>query len=338
MDKAKAAVGSFLHRDGKHDTTVHETVNPAVQNEHVTRTQHEKSQLAIDREVHQDHHHTSVQPIHDREVLPEQHTHNMADVEHRQIKHGNDSHVKERLAAEAAQFKNTRTVGETQHTSSRGDTIAGEHVHHHVHENIQPVIQKEVIQPHVVHNTIPVHEVHQNEPKHHTATQLPAVSMSEFRAQGGHLDGREERTDGFKGEPKAVGGTLGGKGAHGTTSLTENDSSRHGHHHGGLETNHGRDHIVGNSGNTTGTGNGLNDGISRSHGNDHLSSTGRGTGDELESTGRGGVGNMGHTGSSTGISGGAGTTTSSTGKKPSLLDRLNPMKDTDNDGKKGIMD
>merc|ERR1712098_867783 len=111
MDKAKAAVGSFLHKDGKHDTTVHETVNPAVTQENVTRTQHENVTTAVDREVHQDHHHTSVQPIKDREVLPEQHNHQMAGVETRNLKHGNDEHVKERLAAEQAQFKNARTVG-----------------------------------------------------------------------------------------------------------------------------------------------------------------------------------------------------------------------------------
>merc|ERR1711900_5640 len=226
MDKAKAAVGSFLHKHGKHDTTVHETVNPAVTQENVTRTQHENVTTAVDREVHQDHHHTSVQPIKDREVLPEQHNHRMAGVETRNLKHGNDEHVKERLAAEQAQFKNARTVGDTQHTSSANPTIAGEHVHHHVHENIQPVIQKETIQPSVVHTTVPVHEVHQNEAKHHTATSLPAVTMDEFKKQGGHLSGRDERTDAFAGEPRSVGGTLGGAGAHGTTSLTEKD----GHH------------------------------------------------------------------------------------------------------------
>jgi hypothetical protein len=45
--------------------------------------------------------------------------------------------------------------------------------------------------------------------------------MDEFRSQGGRLTGREERTDAFIGEPKTVGGTLGGAGASGTTSLTE---------------------------------------------------------------------------------------------------------------------
>merc|ERR1712093_255593 len=48
MDKAKAAVGSFLHKDGKHDTTVHETVNPAVTQENVTRTQHENVTLLLE--------------------------------------------------------------------------------------------------------------------------------------------------------------------------------------------------------------------------------------------------------------------------------------------------
>merc|ERR1712093_784779 len=105
MDKAKAAVGSFLHKDGKHDTTVHETVNPAVTQENVTRTQHENVTTAVDREV-----------------LQEQHNHQMAGVETRNLKHGNDEHVKERLAAEQAQFKNARTVGDTQHTSSANPT------------------------------------------------------------------------------------------------------------------------------------------------------------------------------------------------------------------------
>jgi hypothetical protein len=224
-----------------------------------------------------------VQPIKDREVLPEQHSHNMAGVEHRNVKHGDDSHVKQRLAAEQAQFKNHREVGDVQHTASQDDTVSGEHVHHHIHENIQPVIQKETIQPSVVHTTIPVHEVHQNEAKHHSTTSLPAVTMDDFRRQGGHLSGREERSDAFAGEPKIVGGALGGKGAHGTTSLTENDRVGHGR---------GQEHLGGTG--TAGTG-------------------------------------------MTGTHPGA-DTTSHAGKKPGLMDRLNPTKDADGDGKKGLME
>lgn len=297
MDKAKAAVSGFLHKDGKHDTTVHETVNPAIQHEHVTPVRHENVTTAVDREVHQDHYHTSVQPIHDKEVLPEKHEHNVAGVQHKTINHGDDSHVKERLAAEAAQFKSTREVGSTQHTSTVAPTVAGEHVHHHVHETIQPVINKEVVQPHVVHTTIPVHETHHNEAKHHTASALPAVSMQEFKQQGGVLGGRQERSDAFEGAPKAVGGTLGGHGAAGTTSLTDPEP-RHG---------------------STGTGSHVASGLTGA--NTHGTHGTHGTHDTHNTHG------TTH-----------GTSTTSTTHKPSLIDRLNPMKDTDGDGKKGIMD
>ena len=70
---------------------------------------------------------------------------------------------------------------------------------------IQPVINKETIQPSVVHTTVPVHEVHHNAPQHHAASALPAMSMSEFKQQGGSLGGREDRYDSFEGEPKPIG-------------------------------------------------------------------------------------------------------------------------------------
>jgi hypothetical protein len=62
----------------------------------------------------------------------------------------------------------------------------------------------ETIEPHVTHTTVPVHEVHHNASQHHAASALPAVSMSEFKQQGGALAGREERQDGFIGEPKSA--------------------------------------------------------------------------------------------------------------------------------------
>lgn len=130
MDKAKAAVSNFLSKDGKHDTTVHERVNPAIERERVHRTQQEEAQKAIDREVHQNHYHTSVQPIHHKEVLPEQHSHNMVGVEHREHHHGNPDHIKQRLEEEVAQFKNHREVGDVQRTAVEAPAVGGEHIHH----------------------------------------------------------------------------------------------------------------------------------------------------------------------------------------------------------------
>lgn len=144
---------------------------------------------------------------------------------------------------------------------------------------------------------MPIHEIHHNEPKHHAATALPPVSLADFKKQGGTLSGREERFDGFDGEPRAIGSSLGGASTGRNTgphsSQLENkldprvDSDRDGSR---------------NLGGTSGYGSGT-------HGSDYNTSSG-----------------YGH------------DSTSTTGKKPSLLDRLNPMKDTDADGKKGILE
>ncbi|KAG9952120.1 hypothetical protein KCU85_g2303, partial [Aureobasidium melanogenum] len=289
MDSAKAAVKEFMSKSGHHDTTVHEKVAPAVTHESHQLQQHEQIQTAIDKEVHQDHYHTSIQPIKDREVLPEQHHHNLAAVEHRSFEHGNDAQVKERLAAEAAQFRDERTELEAVHSKSIAPTIGGEHIHHHVHETIQPVVNKETIEPHVVHTTVPIHEVHHNAAQHHTASALPAVSMADFKKQGGVLTGREERYDGFEGEPRTVGG------AHTSTTGTGlTGSSTTGRETLGERVREGEaDLKAGHHHSTTGT-------------------TGTGYGRESQVDPKTG--------------------------KPSLMDKLNPKKDTDGDGKAGMMD
>ncbi|GAB7352499.1 hypothetical protein MBLNU459_g2901t1 [Dothideomycetes sp. NU459] len=335
MDAAKNAVKDFMAKSGHHDTTVHEKVAPAVTHETINRQRHEEITTAIDKEVHQDHYHTSVQPVQDREILPEQHHHNLGAVEHRKFEHGNDREVAERLKVEAAQFRDERVEGATRHTNSVAPTIAGEHIHHHVHETIQPVVNKETIEQHVVHTVVPIHEVHHNAAQHHTTSALPAVSMADFKKQGGVLSGREERYDGFEGEPRSVGGAS-------TTGTT----GHHGHH--GHHNTTGTSGLTGSSTTgTTGTTGRLERDAERLE-DRHSGTTGSGL------TGSSSTGTTGrlerdaekledrHAGSST--TGTTGTTGTSHGgvqdkaTKPSLLDRLNPMKDTDGDGKKGIMD
>jgi hypothetical protein len=53
--------------------------------------------------------------------------------------------------------------------------------------------------------------------------------MTDFKKQGGVLTGREERYDGFEGEPKAIGSNLGG---HHTSS----NPLSSGHHTSGLNS------------------------------------------------------------------------------------------------------
>ncbi|KAK0344712.1 hypothetical protein LTS02_014439 [Friedmanniomyces endolithicus] len=246
MDSAKAAVQDFMAKSGHNDTTVHEKVAPAVTHETINRTKHEDVQTAIDKEVHQDHYHTSVQPVVDRQILPESHHHNIVPVEHRQFEHDSPEAVQQRLRAEQAKFRDEQIRVEGQTTSSVAPVVAGEHIHHHVHETIQPVVNRETIEPHIVHTTVPIHEVHHNATQHHATSALPAVSMSDFKNQGGVLSGREERYDGFQGEPRQIGGSLGGERESGMTGASSMGAS-------GLE---GRSTDMGGS-NMSGTSSGI---------------------------------------------------------------------------------
>jgi hypothetical protein len=130
MEKAKAAVSDFMSKSGHHDTTVHETVAPAVQNEVVKPHVHEEINTAIDKEVHQDHYHRTIQPVKDREVLPETHTAKLGAVQHREFDHRDHENTKRSLATEQAQFKDQRVVQETSHSQSANAVVGGEHVHH----------------------------------------------------------------------------------------------------------------------------------------------------------------------------------------------------------------
>lgn len=157
MEAAKAAVQKITGNRGHH-TTVEETVNPAVTRETIRPHRHEEATEAIDREVHQHHYHTTVQPLQHQERLPEKHTHNILPGEEREYHHDNPKDTEMKLNAELGHFKDHRTTEQVRHTQAAAPSVTGEHVHHHVHETVIPVVHKETIQPEVVHTTKPVHE------------------------------------------------------------------------------------------------------------------------------------------------------------------------------------
>lgn len=130
MDSAKNAVKSFLGNHGKDHTEVHTTTAPAVTDETVTRTNENRATTAIDKEIHQDHHHTTVQPVMDKSTKQEQHHHKMGAVEERRFDHDNADSVKQKLAAEQAQFRNTSKTVDGGSTTTNAPTAVGEHVHH----------------------------------------------------------------------------------------------------------------------------------------------------------------------------------------------------------------
>jgi len=104
--------------------------------------------------------------------------------------------VKAKVAADAAGFKSTHDE-ETHETKTKEPTITGESVHHHLHETIQPVIEKERIVPEVTHKVKPVHEVIKEQTKDHGVTTNKTISVDDFQ---GRLDGESTK------EVKHVGG------------------------------------------------------------------------------------------------------------------------------------
>ncbi|KAJ0163850.1 hypothetical protein CTA2_2265 [Colletotrichum tanaceti] len=343
MDKAKQAVSSFVSKDGHHKTTVDEHVNRAVTEEQVRPHRHEEVTTAVDKEVHQDHHHTTVQPLKHQEVLPEKHHHNVVPVAHKTYEHGNETETKNTLDREHAKFKDTSVTHDTTHTSTAAPVVAGERVHHHVHEHVQPVIQKETIQPHVVHTTVPVHETHHAKPIHHGATTLPTKTLDEFTREKGSIDGpRHHKHDEFDGCPNKIDKGFADsehKGVAGTHSHT------HSHSHGtgtgvagtaaaagGAAVAANTHHTVGDTPatTTTSTTQGILHGTHptgvQNDANHVPGNASHGTASLNKAEPR-----FGSTATSTDA------THDATGKKISLVDKLNPFKDADGDGHKGIM-
>jgi len=362
MDKAKAAITDFMSKSGHHDTTVHEAVAPAIQHEVVKPHLHEEVQTAVDKEVHQDHYHRTVQPVQDREVLPEQHTAKLGAVQHREFDHRDHDTTKRNLIDEQARFKDERRVDTTTHSQSAAAAIGGEHVHHHIHETIQPVVQKETIQPNVVHTTVPIHEVHHNKATHHSTTALPAMTMDEFKHKGGALTGREERYDAFEGVPKNIGaGTAGGFGA-----IREGEGHRDHHHVAGTPRHGDYDNTARHGNDATGlnqrelnstTGSGLTG--THSHGSSHHQGGAAGA---VAGAAAGAAGHPGQQHNDFARDNRTHTTkdgmpealtedrsradahnththdsVSGEHKKPGLMDKLNPKVDSDGDGKRGFM-
>lgn len=121
------------------DTTVDAEVAPAVEHTHV-KSQHEtREQTFVEKEKHQDHYHTTIQPLKDSEVLPEKHDYTQ-ETKNRSI-NNDDSTAKAKAEADRAGFKSTSEEKQFE-SKTKEPTLGEEHVHHHLHETIQPVIEK----------------------------------------------------------------------------------------------------------------------------------------------------------------------------------------------------
>lgn len=127
---------------GQKDTTVEQEVAPAVEHTHVKKVHETQEQTVVDRERHQDHYHTTIQPLKDQDIEATKHDQVTADTIERQVNKDDDAaKIKAKAEADRAGLESTRDE-ELHEKTSKDDTIVGEHVHHHVHETIVPVIEK----------------------------------------------------------------------------------------------------------------------------------------------------------------------------------------------------
>merc|ERR1712230_206938 len=139
------------------DTTVDAKVNPAVEHTHVKKAHETREQTFVEKEKH----------------------HYEQESKEKNINR-DDSTAREKAANDTAGYQSS--IDEKKFESSTKEpTIVDEHVHHHLHETIQPVIEKEVLDPSVTHKRVDVKENIQEQSKHHGVTTNSAISVDEFQ-------------------------------------------------------------------------------------------------------------------------------------------------------------
>ncbi|KAI1747201.1 hypothetical protein F4782DRAFT_521983 [Xylaria castorea] len=197
MDAASTAFSKILNRgsstteedqpspgsSGHEDTaSVTKETAPAVEHETIRKTHEQREQKVLERERHQDHYKTTVQPLKEREVVPEKHQYEQANIQHKQINR-DQGEAKATHEHRQAQFTDTTKEAGTHSETIQEPTLTSERVHHHLHETIQPVIEKETVMPSVTHKTIPVKETIQEPTLDEGVTVNPPMSREEFDAR-----------------------------------------------------------------------------------------------------------------------------------------------------------
>jgi len=123
------------------ETVADQTVAPAVEHDTIKREHETRDRDVVEKEIHKDHYHTTIQPLKDTEVQATQHEFEQAPTEYRSVEK-DDGAAEAKVAKKLAGFHDSVKEEETKETHAQDETVVGEHVHHHLHEIIQPVIEK----------------------------------------------------------------------------------------------------------------------------------------------------------------------------------------------------
>ncbi|KAI1818668.1 hypothetical protein GGS20DRAFT_594634 [Poronia punctata] len=187
MDAASTAINKMFHKGSSSSSsskprepgsaeapTLDQRTAPAVEHETVQRQHEQREQTVIDKERHQDHYRTTVQPLEERQVMPEEHRYEQAEVQHRHFQHDRDHEAKLAHERQQQQFQDATKERDVNRKSTREPAMTSEHVHHHLHETIQPVVEK------VTHKTVPVKETHQERGIDEGISVNKPISKAEF--------------------------------------------------------------------------------------------------------------------------------------------------------------
>jgi len=136
-----------------------------------------------DRHIHHLQHH--VQPVQDKEIRDEVHHSNVLPKTDLHESHANTKEDSKAFKAIGNQFENqTIDAGTTRSIVDLGEkTNTVEH--HHIHNVIQPVIEKETHDRHRIHTTVPIHHVTHEAPIVHQSIQHQPLNMKDFLQRGG---------------------------------------------------------------------------------------------------------------------------------------------------------
>ena len=125
--------------DREVDKNVDSEVAPSVEHTHVKKQHETREQTFVEKEKHQDIYHTTVQPLKDSEILPEKHEHTQETKE--RSTNLDDGAAKAKAQADRAGFESA-SEQEKSESKTREPTRGEEHTHVHLHETVQPVIEK----------------------------------------------------------------------------------------------------------------------------------------------------------------------------------------------------
>ena len=197
-----ATDGSIRHKHG-HDVSnskhldlssgkVDQDVQHLAAVTHETHQRHEVEEVQRQREherhVHHIQHH--VQPVVDSEHSAEKVHSKIHPVTRVQETHASTDKDAALLTSVAGKHKDEYTEAPLHRQVVDKGELVNESIHHHVHNVVQPIIEKDSHEYHRIQTTIPTHVVTHEAPIVHESTQHKPVSKDEFLSGGGSLDNK----------------------------------------------------------------------------------------------------------------------------------------------------